>query len=158
VWEILNADLGASDVIDWKVIMYVRISDRSATQPLSCGGESMAELEIFLYASCTSCRKAEELLREKGIDAKRRDYFKERFTKPELIAVLDLAGVTPFDVLSARSNPYRELGLAEQTLTENELLDLMVTHPQLLKRPLIVKNGHSTVGFNRGAIEALIEE
>ena len=65
----------------------------------------MAELEIFLYSSCTSCRKAEELLREKGIDAKRRDYFKERFTKPELIAVLDRAGVPPFDVLSTRSTP-----------------------------------------------------
>ena len=118
----------------------------------------MAELEIYLYSSCTSCRKAEELLREKGVDAKRRDYFKERFTKPELIAVLDRAGVTPFDVLSTRSNPYRELGLSGRTLTENELLDLMVTHPQLLKRPLIIKNGHSTVGFNRSAIEALIEE
>ena len=47
---------------------------------------------------------------------------------------------------------------AERTLTEHELLDLMVAHPQLLKRPLIIKNGHSTVGFNRGAIEALIEE
>ncbi len=118
----------------------------------------MAELEIYVYSSCTSCRKAEELLREKGVDAERRDYFKERFTKPELMAVLKRAGVTPFDVLSTRSNPYRELGLAGRTLTEGELLDLMVAHPQLLKRPLILKNGHSTVGFNRGAIEALIEE
>ena len=118
----------------------------------------MAELEIYLYSSCTSCRKAEELLREKGVDAKRRDYFKERFTKPELIAVLDRSGVTPLEVQSTRSNPYRELGLVERTLTEHELLDLMVAHPQLLKRPLIIKNGHLTVGFNRGAIEALIEE
>jgi len=118
----------------------------------------MAEFEIFLYSSCTSCRKAEELLREKGVDAKRRDYFKDRFTKSELIGVLNRAGVTPFDVLSSRSTPYRELGLAERTLTESELLDLMVAHPQLLKRPLTVKNGHSTVGFSRSAIEALIEE
>src|SRR4051794_12060225 len=126
---------------DESVIMYVRAGGRLAKQPLSCGGVSMAELEIFLYTSCTSCRKAVELLREKGINAKRRDYFKDRFTKPELIAVLDRAGVTPFDVLSTRSNPYRELGLAERTLTENELLELMVAHPQLLKRPLIIKNG-----------------
>jgi arsenate reductase (glutaredoxin) len=118
----------------------------------------MAELEIYLYSNCTSCRKAEELLREKGVDAKQRDYFKQRFTKPELSAVLDRAGVTPFDVLSTRSKPYRELGLAGRTLSENELLELMVAHPQLLKRPLIIKNGHSTVGYNRSAIEALIEE
>ena len=92
--------------------MYVRVGGRSAKQPLPCGGESMAELEIYVYSSCTSCRKAEELLREKGVDAERRDYFKERFTKPELMAVLKRAGVTPLEVLSTRSNPYRELGLA----------------------------------------------
>ena len=50
----------------------------------------MAELEIFLYSSCTSCRKAEELLREKEIAAKRRDYFKDRFTKSELIGFAKL--------------------------------------------------------------------
>jgi len=118
----------------------------------------MADVEIFLYSSCTSCRKAEALLRERGVIANRRDFFRERFTKPDLIDVLDRAGVTPVQVLSTRSTPYRELKLAERTLSNNELLDLMVAHPQLLKRPLIVKNGHSTVGFNRGAIEALIEE
>jgi len=118
----------------------------------------MADLEIYLYSSCTSCRKAEELLRDRGVVAKRRDYFKERFSKPELIDVLNRAGVAPVQVLSTRSTPYRELNLAGQTLTDDELLDLMIAHPQLLIRPLIVKNGHSTVGFNRGAIEALIEE
>jgi arsenate reductase (glutaredoxin) len=118
----------------------------------------MADVEIYLYSSCTSCRNAEALLRERGVTAKRRDYFKERFTKSELFDVLDRAGVTPGQVLSTRSTPYRELKLTERTHSDDELLDLMVAHPQLLKRPLIIKNGHSTLGFNRGAIEALIEE
>ena len=138
--------------------MYVRVDGSRAKRPLPREGETMAELEIYLYSSCTSCRKAEELLRDRGVMANRRDYFKERFTKSELIDVLDRAGVTPGQVLSTKSTPYRELKLSERTLTDDELLDLMVAHPQLLKRPLIVKNGRSTVGFNRGAIEALIEE
>src|SRR4051812_29971823 len=138
--------------------MYVRVDGSMAKPPLPRGGETMADCEIYLYSSCTSCRKAEELLRERGVTAKRRDYFKERFTKSELIDLFERAGVTPGHVLSTRSTPYRDLHLAERELSDDELLDLMVAHPQLLKRPLIVKNGHSTLGFNRGAIYALIEE
>ena len=118
----------------------------------------MGKPEIYLYSSCTSCRKAEELLHEKGVEATRRDYFRNRFSRDELVDVLQRAHVTPFDVLSTRSRPYKELDLANRTVTSDELVDLMVEHPQLLKRPLIIKNGRATVGFNRSAIEALIEE
>ena len=136
--------------------MYVRVDGSMAKPPVPRGGETMTDLEIYLYSSCTSCRNAEALLRERGVTAKRRDYFKERFSKSELADVLERAGVTPGQVLSTRSTPYRELNLAERSISDDELLDLMVIHPQLLKRPLIVKNGHSTLGFNRSAIEALI--
>ena len=118
----------------------------------------MGKPEIYLYASCTSCRKAEDLLNEMGVEATRRDYFKQRFSRDELVDELHRANVSPFDVLSTRSRPYKELDLANRTVSSDELVDLMVEHPQLLKRPLIVKDGRATVGFNRSAIEALIEE
>lgn len=118
----------------------------------------MAIPEIYLYSSCTSCRKAEELLSEKGVAATRRDYFKNRFSRDELVDVLERGNVTPFDVLSTRSRPYKALDLANRRLSSDELIDLMVEHPQLLKRPLIIKDGRSTVGYNRSAIEALMEE
>lgn len=118
----------------------------------------MSKPEIYLYASCTSCRKAEDVLNEMGVEATRRDYFKNRFSRDELVDVLQRGSVSPFDVLSTRSRPYKELDLASRTVTSDELIDLMVEHPQLLKRPLIIKDGRSTVGYNRSAIEALIEE
>ena len=117
----------------------------------------MSDVEIYLYSSCTSCRKADALLNELGVEADRRDYFKRRFSRDELVELLDCISKRPGDVLSTRSTPYRTLDLASKELTDDELIDLMVEHPQLLRRPLVVRGGEATVGFNRDAITALVE-
>jgi arsenate reductase-like glutaredoxin family protein len=66
------------------------------------------------------------------------------------------AGVAPGDVLSKRSRAYKELELDGKDLDGDTLLDLMIEHPTLLKRPLLIGAGGSTVGFNAGKISDLI--
>lgn len=116
----------------------------------------MSETEIYLYSSCTSCRNAEALLGDLKIEIDRRDYFKQRFSKAELKALLGRIGLTAHDVLSTRSRPYKALDLASKTLSEDELLDLMLKYPQLLRRPIVVRDNQATIGFNRDAITALV--
>ena len=73
--------------------------------------------------------------------------------------MLDRAGLKPSEVLSKRSTAYRSLGLAEQAPSEDELLDLMVEQPTLLRRPLVLNSeGQSVVGFNARALQDLIGE
>lgn len=117
----------------------------------------MSDVEIYLYSSCTSCRKAEGLLSEIGVDADRRDYFKQRFSRAELVTLLERLGKRPGDVISTRSTPYRALDLGSKNLSDDELIDLMVEHPQLLRRPLIVRGIEATVGYNRDAITSLVK-
>lgn len=117
----------------------------------------MAETELYYYAGCSSCRNAEHLLADLGVPVMKREYFKQRFTREELAALLERIGRRPAEVLSTRSRPYKELDLASQELSDGELLDLMVAHPQLLRRPLTVRGNEAVVGFNRSAIQALAE-
>lgn len=105
-------------------------------------------ISLYVHPTCTSCRKAVALLDDAGADIERRDYFKDRFTADELTAVLARAGRTPIEMLSTRAKAYRDLGIANRTLTEEELIALMVEEPTLLRRPLAVTGGQSTVGFN----------
>lgn len=73
--------------------------------------------------------------------------------------MLARAGVRPSEVLSKRSTAYRKLGLADKALTEDELLDLMVAEPTLLRRPLVLgPGGESVVGFNAAELRHLIEK
>lgn len=74
-----------------------------------------------------------------------------------MAGLLARAGLTPHDALSKRSRAYKELGLAERTVSDDELLDLMIAEPTLLRRPLVIGEKGSTVGFNRGRMEELTQ-
>ena len=99
-------------------------------------------------------RKPQEFLRDSGATFARRDYFKERFTVEELRAVLRSAGLTPREVLSKRAKPYKDL-VGDRDLSDDELLELMVREPTLLRRPLAVRGGRAAVGFDREGLSAL---
>ncbi len=61
----------------------------------------------------------------------------------------------PRDVLSTKSPAYKKLGLDRRELSDDELLALMVQEPRLLRRPLIVVDGHPVVGLDREQVEKL---
>jgi len=60
-------------------------------------------------------------------------------------------------VLSKRSRAYKSLQLAERELSNDELLDLMIEEPTLLRRPLIISLVGVEVGFNKTRLQALID-
>jgi regulatory protein spx len=112
-------------------------------------------VDFYFYGSCSTCRKADALLRMEQIPARRRDFFKQRFSANEIRALLDRAGLSVGDALSTRSRPYQELGLESKSLSDDEIIELMAEHPALLRRPLLVWSGGALVGFSQAAYEGL---
>lgn len=112
-------------------------------------------ISLYVHPTCTSCRKVVALLEGLGADVDRRDYFGDRFTADELRGVLARAGRTPTEMLSTRAKAYRNLGIADRMVSDDELIELMVAEPTLLRRPLAIAGGQSTVGFNADALKAL---
>ena len=86
----------------------------------------------------------------------RRDLFKEKLDAGEVRSLFARAGLSPARMLSTRSRPYAELRLSERILSEDEIVDLKAEYPALIRRPIILTNRRTVVGFNRAAIEALI--
>ena len=116
----------------------------------------MVEAELYLYAGCSSCRNAEAMLDERGVRVTKREFFKDRMSAAEIAALFARIGRTPAEMLSTRSRPYRALGLAERTLSDDEIVGLMAEHPALIRRPIVVVGDRGFAGFNRGAIERLL--
>jgi len=114
-------------------------------------------MEIYTYANCTSCRNAESLAAQHGIAARKRDIFKQRLSANEIRALFARIGTSPGQMIATRSRPYRDCALAEKALTDDEILALMAEHPALIRRPIVVAGSDSQVGFNRSALEAMIE-
>ncbi len=85
----------------------------------------------------------------------RRDYFKQRFSVEELRELLHSLNLSAHDVLSTRAGKYREFGLDQREVSEDELLQLMTDEPTLLRRPLVKRGSRSVVGFNQSELESL---
>jgi arsenate reductase-like glutaredoxin family protein len=87
----------------------------------------------------------------------RRDYFRERFTVDELSELLSGAGLSPHDALSKRSKVYQTRSTEIDAMSDAQLLATMVDEPTLIRRPLIVYEGQSVIGFDRNALRSLVE-
>jgi Spx/MgsR family transcriptional regulator len=114
-------------------------------------------IRAFVYNSCSSCRKTDDVLKQSGVPYERREFFRERFTREELEQVLAAAGLTPSEVLSRRSRVYKERNLEEVELKDEEILDLMVKEPTLLRRPIVTSGDKVVVGHNETALHELIQ-
>jgi len=113
-------------------------------------------INIYIYSSCTSCRKTESVLNESGVAFTSRDYFRDRFTREELASLLTTASLAPSNVLSRRSKVYGARRDEIDALADDTLLDLMVEEPTLLRRPILIGNGGVVVGHNAGKLADLI--
>jgi arsenate reductase len=67
------------------------------------------------------------------------NYYETPFTKAQLKDLLKRAGLKPKDILRTREDIYKKLKLAERTRSDDELIELMLKHPDLIQRPLVQK-------------------
>jgi len=99
----------------------------------------MAEITIYQKPTCTTCRQAVQMLKDSGKPFAAINYFEKPFTKAALKSLLKKAGLSPKDVLRTKEDIYKELGLAKKAFSDDELIELMVKHPELIQRPLVQK-------------------
>jgi len=78
------------------------------------------------------------MIRNAGIEPHVIEYLKTPPSRALLLELIDRAGITPRALLREKGTPYAELGLRDETLTDEALVDAMMEHPILINRPLVV--------------------
>ena len=66
-----------------------------------------------------------------------------------------MAGRSVRDFLSRRSKRFRELKLDTADFTDDQLIELMVEDPTLIRRPLVVVGEQIIAGFDRREFEEI---
>lgn len=100
---------------------------------------------VYEKPTCTTCRKLAKLLREAGIEYKAVNYLLEPIPREELARLIDMMGISARELLRTREPIYRELGLGRADLTDDQLLDAMAEHPELVQRPIVVKGDRAVL-------------
>jgi len=81
-----------------------------------------------------------------NLDIEARDFFKDPLTESELKKIIKMTGKKPFELLRKRDKIYKEMNLEENKKTDLELIKLMVKHPGLILRPIIILKNKALVG------------
>ena len=116
----------------------------------------MAKITIYQKPTCSTCREAVRLLKESGEPFEAVNYYERPFTKPQLKALLKKAKLTPRDVLRTKEDAYKMLGLAKKELSDDELIDVMLKHPDLIQRPLVEKGERALLARPAETIKAML--
>lgn len=88
----------------------------------------------------------DRLLRESGVDFEKVNYYIEPLTKEQLAGLLRKMKMKPRDLLRTKEQIYRDLGLAKRELSDDELIELMIKHPDLIQRPIVERGNRAVLG------------
>ena len=92
---------------------------------------------IYQKPTCTTCRQVHAMLKESGVDFDTVDYYVDPIPKPRLLALLKKMRIAPRQLLRVKETIYKTLKLGDRDLTEDEIVDLMVKHTELIQRPIV---------------------
>ena len=95
---------------------------------------------IYQKPTCTTCRQVHAMLKDSGVDFDTVDYYVDPIPKPRLLELLKKMQIAPRQLLRTKETIYKTLKLGDRDLSDDEIVDLMVKHPDLIQRP-IVENG-----------------
>jgi len=94
-------------------------------------------------------------LKDHDIEYEFVDLKKEPLTRDELQSFVNQIGL---DVLiNRRGMKWRQLGLKDKNLNEDELFDQLLEHQVMIKRPVLVKGEAILVGYDEDAFEAFVD-
>jgi arsenate reductase len=107
----------------------------------------MSDLKILHNPRCSKSRQTLQLLHDKGFEPKIIEYLKTPINAVELAAITSQLGFSSARKLLRKGEEvYKELNLAEQSLSEESLINAMVSHPKLIERPIVMVNGKAAIG------------
>jgi arsenate reductase (glutaredoxin) len=106
--------------------------------PKSLSEDVVMTVTIYHNPSCGTSRNTLAMIRQSGVEPEVIEYLKEPPSRARLVELIKAMGISPRHLLREKGTPYVELGLADPKWSEDELIDLMLEHPILINRPIVV--------------------
>lgn len=106
-------------------------------------------IKLYGYNKCSTCKKAEKKLKEKGISYNFIDITTTPPSKTTLKSILKSGDYELKDLFNRSGVLYREMNMKDKikTLSENQAIELLASHGKLVKRPIVTDGKKYTVGF-----------
>lgn len=106
----------------------------------------MSDVTIYHNPRCSKSRQTLALLNERGVTPNIIRYLDTPPDTETIAWLLDMLGLEPRGLMRKKEAPYTALGLAEDRLSEPELIRALAENPVLIERPIVVAGGKAAIG------------
>ncbi|MFC3609002.1 arsenate reductase (glutaredoxin) [Stutzerimonas tarimensis] len=106
----------------------------------------MTELRLYHNPRCSKSRGALDLLQARGLQPTLVRYLETPPDAAELKVLLQALGLPARQLLRTGEEEYKQLNLADASLTDEQLIEAMASHPRLIERPILVAGDKAVIG------------
>ena len=116
----------------------------------------MARIVLYHNPACSKSRGAKEILEERNVDFDIVEYLKSPLGEADFRRILELVDDPPSELVRKDGN-FRELGLnADDYASVDAVVGLLVDHPKLMQRPVVVCGENAVIARPSEKVEELL--
>lgn len=118
----------------------------------------MERLTIYQKPTCSTCRQVMQRLGDAGIDYDSINYIIEPPSREKLAELIRKMNASPRDILRTREPEYLELNLDDDSLSDDQILDALASHPVLIQRPILEYGDHAALARPAARVSEVVAE
>ncbi len=103
-------------------------------------------MEVYIKPACITCKRALSEMDRLKLDIQTRDIFKDKLSESEIKKIIQLARITPRELLRRKDKMYKELDLDNPKYTDSQITKILSEHPGLVRRPIVFTKNKVLVG------------
>ncbi|MAD18462.1 MAG: arsenate reductase (glutaredoxin) [Alteromonadaceae bacterium] len=92
---------------------------------------------IYHNSACGTSRNVLKIIQDAGYQPEIIEYLDEGWTRSQLLGLFAAANLTPKGALRTSKSPAKELGLLDESVSDDTILAAMLEHPVLVNRPIV---------------------
>jgi arsenate reductase len=106
----------------------------------------MTDLTLYHNPRCSKSRGALELIEARGLTPTIVRYLETPLNAAQIKALLGKLGISARQLLRTGEDEYKMLQLADESLSEAQLIDAIAQHPKLMERPILEVGDKAVIG------------
>jgi len=112
-------------------------------------------MKIYHNPRCRKSREVVQYLNEKGLLFEIVEYMKEEISETKMKLLLNKLNMTAMQLIRKKEKVWKEK-FKDKKLTQDQIINLLCTHPKLMERPIIESKNIAVVGRPKENVDQLI--
>lgn len=104
------------------------------------------KITMYTKPTCSTCRKADEILRESGEEYDKIEYYVTPLSADKIRELLKKMNISARELIRNKGDVYKELEISSGKHSDDELIALMAKHPDLMQRPIVERGSKAVLG------------